>query len=155
MTSVSTPPIVRAWTQDFQWSMGIVKAEFHQILATWYQRATGGTPARLLYSIGQTSVHLQKRATPGGGQMKIKILKGIERVSFVANIEITNTFFTGYTFFVAVLLLVAICIASFKGICEGLVNARKMDPARFQEFRNGWRLILKGVLLRLVRKSIF
>jgi hypothetical protein len=152
MTSVTTPPIVRAWTQDFQWSMGIVRADFHQIFATWYQRSTGGKPARLLHSLDSVSVHLQKRSNSNDqmSDMTVKSLKGIERVSFVANIEITNTFFTGYTFFACVLLLVVLGVAAFKGICEGLVRARKMDPGKFHDFRNGWRLILKGILLRLV-----
>ncbi|KAJ8609855.1 hypothetical protein MRB53_038894 [Persea americana] len=41
MTAVSMPPIVQSWTQNFQWSMGIIRVSFLQRLATWYQRATG------------------------------------------------------------------------------------------------------------------
>ena len=146
------PPIVRAWTQDFQWSMGIVKAQFHQLFATWYQRATGGTPARLFHSLLTTSVHLQKRSNDKGAnsQVQIKTLRGMERVSFVPNIEITNTFFTCYTVFITVLMVVMLSVAAFKGMCELLVRARRMDPSKFHEFRLGWKLILKGILLRLV-----
>ncbi|KAF2671609.1 TRP-domain-containing protein [Microthyrium microscopicum] len=150
MTSIPMPPIVRAWTQDFQWSMGIVRADFQQQFATWYQRATGGNPARLLGQLATTSVSLQKRSNEKSGNLKIKTLRGIERVSFVAKIEITNTFFTAYTFFVFVIVLVALSIAAFKGICELLTRARKMDPSRFAEFRAGWRLVVKGILLRLI-----
>lgn len=156
MTSVTLPPIVRAWTQDFQWSMGIVKAQFHQTFATWYQRSTGGKPARLFHSLMTTSVHLQKRAgdKAAASEMKVRILKGMERVSFLANIEITNTFFTGYTVFVMILMLAFLSVGVFKGICELLVRGRRMDPSRFSEFRNGWKLILKGILLRLVSQFV-
>ncbi len=36
MTSVRLPPVVQSWTQDFQWSMGIINVDFLQDIFTWY-----------------------------------------------------------------------------------------------------------------------
>ena len=47
MTSVPLPPIVASWTQNFQWSLGIIRVGFLQSICIWYQRATGGTPSTL------------------------------------------------------------------------------------------------------------
>ncbi|KOS22372.1 Flavin carrier protein 2 [Escovopsis weberi] len=63
LTGVHLPPIVRSWTQNFQWSMGIIYVNFMQIIFTWYQRATGGTAADIFDSILTTSVLVQKRST--------------------------------------------------------------------------------------------
>ncbi|KAM5352443.1 hypothetical protein ACJ41O_005166 [Fusarium nematophilum] len=62
LTSVRLPPIVASWTQDFQWSMGIIKVSFMQNIFTWYQRATGGTPSTIFDSLTTVSVQVQKRS---------------------------------------------------------------------------------------------
>ncbi|KAK3403453.1 hypothetical protein B0T20DRAFT_26702 [Sordaria brevicollis] len=62
LTGVPLPPAVMGWTQDFQWSMGIIKVNFMQDIFTWYQRATGGTPSLLFDSMATVSVQVQKRA---------------------------------------------------------------------------------------------
>ncbi|KAF1734429.1 Flavin carrier protein 2 [Beauveria bassiana] len=61
LTSVKMPPIVMAWTQDFQWSLGIIRVGFLQDLTTWYQRATGGKPSTIFDSMLTRSVLVQKR----------------------------------------------------------------------------------------------
>lgn len=61
MTGIELPPIVQAWTQDFQWSMGIIRVSFMQTIFTWYQRATGGTPSQLFDSLTTVSVQVEKR----------------------------------------------------------------------------------------------
>jgi hypothetical protein len=94
MTAVTMPPIVRAWTQDFAWSMGLIRVHFLQRLATWYQRATGGTPSTYLSHLATTSVRLQKRAlaqnsnsrNPDTANLKFLTVRGIERVGFVAKV---------------------------------------------------------------------
>src|SRR6266480_1701159 len=118
MTAVIMPPIVRSWTQNFQWSMGLIRVGFLQTLATWYQRSTGGTPSTYLSELGTTSVHVAKRSldslinlfarsnTDTNGGTKTVVVKGIERVGFVAGIEITNIFLTGYMFFLIFILFV-------------------------------------------------
>ncbi|KAL7818677.1 TRP domain-containing protein [Trichoderma aethiopicum] len=66
LTGVGLPPIVQAWTQNFQWSMGIIHVGFMQTIFTWYQRATGGTPASLFSSLGSVSVTVEKRGLDAG-----------------------------------------------------------------------------------------
>lgn len=169
MSSVHMPPIVESWTQNFQWSMGIIHVEFLQTICTWYQRSTGGTPSTLLSQLGTTSVELLKRRkrdfidpaldlvkrTIGplskrseSGQQLV-VVRGIDRVGFRAGIEETNIFLTGLIFFVVFVCIVMIIVASFKGICELLVKHGKMKSDKFQDFRNGWKVVLRGILFRL------
>ncbi|KIW00120.1 uncharacterized protein PV09_08302 [Verruconis gallopava] len=178
MTAVEMPPIARAWTQNFQWSMGIIRVGFLQTMATWYQRATGGTPSTYLSTLGTTSVSVEKKKRSletaltaayhigkrsfnwlakrtnaqltNSENLQVVTVRGIERVGFVARIEITNIFFTGYVFFVIFVIFVIIGVVAFKYICEGLVRAGKMKPDKFTDFRNGWKLVLKGILYRVV-----
>lgn len=67
LTAVPLPPIVQAWTQNFQWSMGIIKVPFMQSIFTWYQRATGGEPASIFDSMRTHSVQVEKRGLIDAG----------------------------------------------------------------------------------------
>lgn len=164
MTAVAMPPIVRSWTQNFQWSMGIIRVGFLQTLATWYQRSTGGTPSTYLSSLATTSVQVSKRSldamnylvgrtnseTTNAENLKTVTVMGIERVGFVAGIEITNIFLTGYIFFLIFVIFVVLGVIAFKFVCEGLAKAGKLSPDKFRDFRNGWHTVLKGILYRIV-----
>ncbi|KAG9900131.1 TRP-domain-containing protein, partial [Aureobasidium melanogenum] len=174
MTAVPLPPIVASWTQNFQWSMGIIRVGFLQDIATWYQRSTGGTPSTVLSELSTESVEVQKRSLHAAqrliarGVMKLHqllprattsttdastktiILRGIERVGFRAKIELTNIFLTGYIFLLIFVVFVVLGVIIFKFICEGLVKMGKMKGDKFQDFRNGWTTVLKGILFRLV-----
>jgi hypothetical protein len=159
MTAVTMPPIVRSWTQNFQWSMGIIRVGFLQTLATWYQRSTGGTPSTYVSQLQTASVQVTKRSldlfarsdsATNTGISKTVIVKGIERVGFVAGIEITNIFLTGYMFFLIFIIFVILGVIMFKFICEGLARAGKLGPDQFRDFRNGWHTVLKGILYRIV-----
>ena len=177
MTAVELPPIVQAWTQNFQWSMGIVSIQFMQNVLTWYQRSTGGTPSTLLSTLATTSVEVQKRSlkvaeklvmkayhemakrqtttattstTTTSSATTVSVLRGIKRVGFRAGIETTNIFLTGLAFFIAFVVIVTLCVALFKGACEVAVRAGWLKGEKFQEFRNGWKIVLKGILFRLV-----
>lgn len=173
MTSVKLPPIVQSWTQNFQWSMGIIRVGFLQDLCTWYQQSTGGHPSNLLDALSTTSVQVQKRSldvlrnissrvssrsllkrTNEGSNVtentKTVIVRGIERVGFRASIEQTNIFLTGTVFFIVFCFFVGILIALFKAICEVAVKNGWMKSEKFLEFRNGWKIVLKGILFRLV-----
>jgi hypothetical protein len=174
MCAVPLPPIVAAWTQNFQWSMGIIRVEFLQKMATWYQRATGGTPTTHISQLNDISVEVQKRrmtrraldfTTGAVGRLMARsnaaavqstadndrlVLQGIERVGFKAHMETTNIFFTGYTFSIIFVLFTVIGVLAFKYICEGLVKAGKMKSDKFVDFRNGWQTVLKGILFRVV-----
>jgi len=165
MTAIAMPPIVRSWTQNFQWSMGIIRVGFLQTLATWYQRSTGGTPSTYLSQLATTSVQISKRTlealnhflrrsnNSANDTSKTVVVMGIERVGFVAGIEITNIFLTGYIFLLIFILFVTIGVVAFKFICEGLARAGKLSPDKFRDFRNGWRTVLKGILYRIVSDS--
>jgi Transient receptor potential (TRP) ion channel/ML-like domain len=125
--SVRLPPIVASWTQNFQWSMGIIHLSFMQTIFTWYIKSTGGNPSTLLLQpvgtnviiekrglIGQSFEHLRrmhptsllrflKRQTataPGAATS----LKGVQRVAYRADIEQTNFFMTGYAFFIVLVV---------------------------------------------------
>ncbi|KAK0635627.1 hypothetical protein B0T17DRAFT_503137 [Bombardia bombarda] len=67
LTAVPLPPVVMSWTQDFQWSMGIISLDFMQDIFTWYQRATGGTPSEIFDSLTTVSVQVEKRALDFAG----------------------------------------------------------------------------------------
>lgn len=169
MTSVHMPPIVESWTQNFQWSMGIIRVGFIQTICTWYQRATGGTPSTVLSSLSNTSVQVMKRrkrdlvdpavnmvkravgvlSKRADSSQKIEVVRGIDRVGFRADIEETNIFLTGLIFFAVFVCLVILIVASFKGICELLVKHNKMKSDKFQDFRNGWKVVTRGILFRL------
>ncbi|KAI9883177.1 MAG: hypothetical protein M1823_005052 [Watsoniomyces obsoletus] len=174
MAAVNLPPLTQAWTQNFAWTMGIMEVSFMQKAFAWYQRATGGTPSTLLTGLSEASVQIQKRSldaveglvheslarlirrqnqTPGGGKPASVdarvILTGIKRLAFRAGIESSNLFLTGLTFFVLFVMITVASVAAFKGFCEVAVKAGWFERDRFQDFRNGWRTVTKGILFRL------
>jgi hypothetical protein len=75
---------------------------------------------------------------------------GIERVAFRARIESTNVFLTGLAFFCIFIVFTMIAVTLFKGFCELAVKQRWMKQEKFQEFRNGWFTVLKGIMFRMV-----
>jgi Transient receptor potential (TRP) ion channel len=80
----------------------------------------------------------------------VVVVRGIDRVGFRAGIEQTNIFMTGTIFFVVFCFFVGIIIALFKAFCEVAVKNGWMKSDKFQDFRNGWKIVLKGILFRLV-----
>lgn len=174
MTSVAMPPIVESWTQNFQWSMGIIRVGFLQTLSTWYQRATGGTPSTVLSSLSQQSVTVQKRSveflsdvakrtsahlvardnTTTADQTSTTVIRGIDRVGFRANIEESNIFMTGLIFFAAFVIFVILLIVLFKLYTKLAVKYGWMSHEVFQDFQNGWTSVMRGILFRLVSRRI-
>ncbi|PWW76632.1 TRP-domain-containing protein [Tuber magnatum] len=191
MTGVTLPPIVAAWTQNFDWSMGIIRVGFMQEIFHWYIQATGGKPSNIFGSLSEVSVQIMKRSlpeqtsslisraaaygfetyasplaprglVPGGLEPRsnndnglnenTETLKvwGIKRVSFKAKIEATNFFMTGLAFLVAFLFFVALGVCAFKAMCELAAKMQWIKGTKFQDFRNGWMTVLKGIMYRLV-----
>ena len=173
MTAVPLPPVVASWTQNFQWTLGIIRVGFLEDLCTWYQRATGGAPTTLLSNLNTASVQVQKRSLDTTHRLlmqahdqlikrtgsnigaastgtKTVIVHGIKRVGFRAKIETTNIFLTGLIFFIVFVLLTAVCVALFKAFCEAAVKAGWFKGDKFEDFRTGWKVVLKGILFRLV-----
>jgi hypothetical protein len=185
MMAVSrVPPIAAAWSQNFQWSMGIINAGFMQDAIRWYVQATGGTSTVVVENSDILSISVQKRALISGisklGRYlskrsdynfddnfdddtiyttdehdtenltsKILVLRGIQRVSYLAGIEISNFFLTGIVLFLFFLFVLLICIATFKGFAEILTRTKTIKDHKFQEFRLHWSTIIKGTLFRL------
>ncbi|OKL61177.1 hypothetical protein UA08_03256 [Talaromyces atroroseus] len=163
MTAVTMPPIVGAWTQNFQWSMGIIRVGFLQTLSTWYQHSTGGTPSTLLENLSVQSVSVQKRslelvkrashvltARADATYPANVTLTGILRVGFRAKIEPSNIFMTGLIFLEAFFIIIILLILIFK-LCIAVAARRGwIHSQTFQDFRNGWSNVMRGILLRLI-----
>lgn len=77
------------------------------------------------------------------------VVYGIQRVAYRAKIESTNLFLTGFVFFCVALVFSALAVAIAKGLCEMASKLHWIKGDRFQDFRNGWRVVLKGVLYRV------
>jgi hypothetical protein len=177
MLAVGMPPIVESWTQNFQWSMGIIRVGFLQTISTWYQMATGGTPSTILSELNKQSVEVQKRSLSVNALTHIatrtfhrllkraassssdssdnttdspNVIMGIDRVGFRAGIEESNIFMTGLIFFIAFVLLTTMIVASFKAYTKLAIRQGWMPHTSFEDFRNGWTSVLRGILYRLV-----
>ncbi|KAF5859944.1 hypothetical protein ETB97_002204 [Aspergillus alliaceus] len=163
MTSVHMPPIVESWTQNFQWSMGIMHLGFIEIIATWYLRATGGTSSNLLSDLENTSVNVLKRkrslGVSAGALMKrgssdegapdgSKTIYGIDRVGFKAGIERTNIFMTGFIFVIIFIGFTMLIVGLVRLISGLLAKSGKADSTKMDS--NTWAVSMKGILLRLI-----
>lgn len=167
LCAVPLPPVVKSWTQDFQWSMGVIRVGFIQDILTWYQRSTGGEASTIFDTLQDISVQVQKvkRSVPvvgsavdlvqrSAGTLSKRVIEtsygsyvvyGIQRASFRAGIEPTNLFLTGLTFFYIFMAFAAIGVLLFKGYCELAVKMNVMKKDTFCDFRAGWLTVLKGM----------
>ncbi|PYI12680.1 TRP-domain-containing protein [Aspergillus sclerotiicarbonarius CBS 121057] len=161
MISVHMPPIVEAWTQNLQWSMGIIHVHFLDTICTWYQRSTGGQPSTVLSELSTTSVEVlkrRKRSFDGVGSLfkrayaqsetanaRTSVVRGISRVGFKAHIEGTNIFLNGFIFFVFFVAVVMILVAALKAGSHFLAKKGKVKSDKFGDFH-----VSKGILYRLI-----
>ena len=164
LCAVPLPPIVQSWTQNFSWSMGIIRVGFLQKLATWYQTSTGGKPATVLAMLGTKSVQVTKRslglveelhslyrrAQTGNVPSGEYTVKGMERVAFRADMESTNLFLTGTIFFFIFVIFTMLGVTLFKGLCDLAIRAKWMKSSRFQCFRDDYLVTLKGIIFRIL-----
>jgi hypothetical protein len=153
MIPLKTPPLVEAWTQNFQWSMGIARVSFVQTLCTWYQRSTGGTPSTLLSAISKISVRIFKRsnARAYSALQKAQSVRGIERVGFKAGIESTNFFVSAFIWFISTVLLLSSIMIFSKAFYYRYKKAYRHIPLHW--CGPLWQDYFKGSLLRLVRST--
>ncbi|GMM52902.1 flavin adenine dinucleotide transporter [Starmerella bacillaris] len=79
---------------------------------------------------------------------KTLIVQGIKRVAYLGNIELTNFFLTGATFFIFIGIAITFIALSLKGIIELLVRTGAINNERFAEFRANHISNTKGVLFR-------
>ncbi|KAA8646073.1 hypothetical protein EYZ11_001954 [Aspergillus tanneri] len=164
MASVHMPPIVQSWTQNFQWSMGIIHIGFLERLCTWYQRSTGGTPSTILSNLTVTSVHVMRKRSSEALERASELLKrvgqkpvsnggaivarGIQRVGFRAGIEVSNIFLTGLIFFIIFVAIMMLLVAVFKAVCD--IRARSEGRHTLKDLRDRWNLVAKGIMFRLI-----
>lgn len=160
MTAISQRPLVQSWTQLWQWTMGLVGVQFLQTISTWFQRATGGTPSKVLTQTDEYSVIMQKRSyvprsivsrmtdtTKNGGEVEIR---GIERVGFRINIEPTNIFMTSYLFFYFVTVAFLLVILFLKIVLPRLARRSKTTKLeRTMVVSSDWKDFMRGSLYRL------
>ncbi|KAF3932201.1 hypothetical protein ABW20_dc0109582 [Dactylellina cionopaga] len=175
MVAVKLPPVVRSWTQNFVWSMGVIRISFMQNVLHWYIQATGGSPDLLFQNLDRVNVQILKRgldlkartlgavegvtssltrrATDQGTYTQGEFIDvtGITRVAFLSRIERTNLFMTGLGFFISFVVLVVLVVVGFKfGLELCVKKLRIAKGSKFAEFRKGWKIVLKGILYRIV-----
>lgn len=162
LCAVPLPPIVQSWTQDFSWSMGIIRVEFLQKLATWYLIGTGGKPATVLSTLGTKSVQVVKRSLDTIGEAHSLhrradsvptgeyVVKGIKRVAFRAGMESTNLFLTGIIFFCIFVIFTVLGVTIFNELCKVAIRAKWMKSHRFETFRADYVVTLKGIIFRIL-----
>lgn len=173
------PPIAAAWTQNFQWSMGIINVKFMQKIIDWYIQSTNGESTVILANKDVLSISVQKKRkrelslasssdynfdtitddsslyttnerNSKDYSAKILVLRGIQRVAYLANIEISNLFLTGIVIFLFFLFVVVVSLIFFKSLLEVLTRARLMpQSSNFFQYRKNWGQIIKGTLYRL------
>lgn len=79
---------------------------------------------------------------------KTLVLQGIERVSYLANIEISNLFTTGAAFFIFIGIAIVLLLLIAKGVLELLVRTNTLKNNSFNDYRVNYRSYTKGTLFR-------
>ena len=170
------PPIAASWAQNFMWSLGIIDVDFMQDIIYWYVQSTGGDVTAVLTNKDIISISIQKMkkllfkrdisAAPASDDYindssiyytdeynlssKTLVLRGIQRVAYLSNIEISNMFMTGVIFFLFVGFVLVFLISIFRGFCEILIRSGAIKEHRFAYFRANWNLVIKGSVYRYV-----
>lgn len=179
LMSVPMPPLPQGWTQNFQWSMGIIELEWMQDIFTWYIKATGGKTSNILndslrssvliqrrslsdiaHMVGEQATAISKRALDATahqlskrsqieGDGGILILRGFDRVAHKAGIERSNLFLTSLVFFLVFVGLVVLATIIFKYGADFAARKGWMPETKFMRFRMRWRHFLKGAFFQL------
>ncbi|AMD21391.1 HER112Cp [Eremothecium sinecaudum] len=161
----SVPPIAAAWSENFIWSMGLIRVSFMQKIIRWYVQATGGHPTVHLISndmsvLAQRSLDyltsvpvlgsLVKRAEVLYGNENTLIFRGIKRLAYRMSIENTAVVCTGIIFFLLFGYVLAGLIIGFNFGSAFAVKRGWLRHTTFKDFRLNWKTVLKGVLLRYI-----
>lgn len=154
------PPIAASWAENLAWSMGLIQIHFMQRIFRWFIDSTGGTSSLYLTSTTmsvltqrsfETTSTLLKRATNVlYGNRNTIIYRGIKRLGYAMGIEDTSIVATGFTFFVLCGYILAGFIIFVKLSTELCIRNGWLKHIKFYEFRQNWKLILKGALLRYI-----
>lgn len=81
---------------------------------------------------------------------KILVLRGVQRVAYLAGIEITSLFLTSIIFLLFFGFVMIVCLMLFKAVIEICIRSKFMNEGKFNEFRQQWGNIIKGALYRLL-----
>ncbi|GMM29649.1 flavin adenine dinucleotide transporter [Martiniozyma asiatica (nom. inval.)] len=177
MGVASVPPIAASWAQNFMWTLGIIEADFMQDIFYWYVQSTGGDVTATLDNKDVISISVQKfvkflfkraisveSASDADSLQdsnlystdqynlgsKTLVLRGIQRVAYLAGIEISNLFLTSITFFLFIGFILIFLISIFRGFCEILIRSGTLKDTKFAAFREKWALVTKGALFRYI-----
>lgn len=159
------PPIASSWSGNLAWSMGLIKTTFMQKIFRWYVQSTGGTPNLFLTSTTDAVLvqkkrkrdmlylaarNLMKRSQVNVlyGNSNVKIYRGIKRMGYSMGIEATSIVVTGLTFFLFCGYALAILIIGAKLVLQMMIKFGWLKPNRFLMFRQSWKIVLKGALLK-------
>lgn len=85
---------------------------------------------------------------------KVLVLRGIQRVAYLAHIEITNLYMTTTIFLLFFAFLVVAVMTFFKAIIEICIRSKMMNEGKFLEYRLQWLNIIKGAMFRLLVVSM-
>jgi hypothetical protein len=151
MTSIHLPPSVRAWTQNFQFSMGVIRLSVLQKLVTWFLRSTSGRTTTVLTTTAPSSVRIHKRSNSQSTHNITRVnldLGGIERVAYLARIEISNLFLTSYTWFILAGMLVTLIIVICRVVSSRIATDRgQLSLVRYNA--EAWSNEHKGLLFQV------
>ncbi|CCA38194.1 Putative calcium channel [Komagataella phaffii CBS 7435] len=118
-----------------------------------YLAAANNIIKRSNYDMIQDSSLYTTDERSGAFNSKILVLRGIQRVAYLANIEITDLFMTGIIFLIFFVVILTFLLFVFKAIVELLIYFGAMHQGKFGEYRANWSTITKGSLYRLALLS--
>ncbi|KAF6008569.1 hypothetical protein HII13_003893 [Brettanomyces bruxellensis] len=124
-----------------------VQRKFSHILHSLFKRAVSVASGSTIDVLDQTSLYTTNEDDVGS---KILVLRGIQRVAYLAGIEISNIFMTSIIFFLFVGFVLIVFVTLFKGAVEVLVRSGALNPGKLSAFRSHWVSIIKGLLYRLM-----
>lgn len=100
--------------------------------------------------LDDSDLYTTNERDPDNYSTKIIVLRGIQRVAYLANIELSNFFLTGVVFFLFFLFVVVFSLVFFKSLLEILTKTGVMpETSNFFQYRKNWGSIIKGTLFRL------
>lgn len=99
-------------------------------------------------TLNSTMYTTDEKAVASG--TRVLILRGIQRVAYLARIEITSFFFTSIAFLLFFAFVVIVCMIFFKAIVEICIRSNVMREGKFNEYRQHWSSVIKGSMYRLM-----
>ncbi len=124
-----------------------VQKRIRHFVRSLFKRSVSVASGNTIDVLDQTSLYTTDEDDVGS---KILVLRGIQRVAYLASIEISNIFMTSIIFFLFVGFIMIAFVVLFKSIVEILVRTGAVSSARLTAFRSHWSSIIKGLLYRLL-----